>query len=70
MWRRVQEYIDERISRLKDNLYQKLNKRLNGLINQTSTKHNNNENASKSQSRLINLTNIKFTRGAILNVLM
>jgi len=44
-----------------DNLYQKLNKKLDASINQISTKHDNNKKASIFQSRLINLTNIKFT---------
>jgi len=33
MWQHVQEYIDEQISRLMDNLYQKHNKELDVLIN-------------------------------------
>jgi len=45
-WQQIQEYIDEQISRLVDSLYQKLNKKLDALTNQTSTKHNN-ENDSK-----------------------
>ena len=48
-----------------DNLYHKLNKKLDPLTNQTNTKRNNIENASKFQSRLINLTDTKFTRGQI-----
>ena len=64
MWQHIKEYIDEQISRLMESLYQKLNKKLDALTNQTSTRHNN-ENASKFQSRLINLTNIKFTREQI-----
>jgi len=48
-----------------DNLYQKLNKKLVALTNQTSTKHDNNKNASKFQSLLINLTNLKFTKEQI-----
>jgi len=38
MWQHIQEYIDAQISRLMDNLYQKLNKKLDALINQTRTK--------------------------------
>jgi len=48
-----------------DNLYQKLNKKLDALINQTRTKRDNNKNKSKLQSRLINLMNIKFTKEQI-----
>ena len=65
MCQHIQEYIDEQISRLMDNLYYKLNKKLDALTNQTSTQHNNNENASKFQSRPINRTNMKFTREQI-----
>ena len=43
MWQHTQ------ISRLMDNLYQKLNKKLPALTNQTSTKHDNSKNASKFQ---------------------
>ena len=48
-----------------DNLYQKLNIKLDALTNQTSAKLDNNKNSSKFQSRLINLTNIKFTKEQI-----
>jgi len=48
-----------------DNLHQKLNKKLAALTNQTGTKHDNNKNASKFQSQLITLTNIKFTKQQI-----
>jgi len=37
-----------------DILYQKLKKKLDALLNQTRTKHGNNKNTSKFQSRLIN----------------
>jgi len=65
MWQHTQECVDEQISRLMDNLYHKLNKKLDALKNQRNTKRNNIENASKFQSRLINLTNMKFTREQI-----
>ena len=65
MWQRIQEYIDEQISRLMDNIYQKLNKKLDTLTNQTDTKHDNNKNASKFQARIINLTNLRFTKEQI-----
>jgi hypothetical protein len=65
MWEHIQEYIYEQISRLMDNLYYKLNKNLEALKNETRIKHNNNESASKFQSQLINLTNMKFTREQI-----
>jgi hypothetical protein len=65
MWQHTQEYIDAQISRLMDNLYQKLNKKSDTLINQTRTKRDNNKNTSKFKSRLINLTKIKFTKEQI-----
>jgi len=61
MWQHIQEYIDEKINRLVDNIYLKLNKKLDALINQPNTRHNNG-NAPKFQPRLINLTNIKYTK--------
>ena len=71
MCQHIQEYIDEQIKRFMDNLYHKLNKKLDSLTNQISTKHDNIKNDSKLQSRQINLTNITFTKkGALLNVLM
>jgi hypothetical protein len=54
-------YIDEQINRLMDNIYHKLNKKLNALMNQSNTRQNNG-NAPTCQPRLINLTNIKFTK--------
>ena len=45
-----------------DNVYHKLNKKLDALINQPNTRHNNNENASKFQPPLINQTKVKFTK--------
>ena len=65
MWQHIQQFIDEQISRLMDNLYKKLNKKLDALTNQTSTKHDNNKNASKFQSWQINLTNTIFTKEQI-----
>jgi len=64
-WQHIQKCIDEQTSRPMDNLYHRLNKKLEALTNQTSNKHNNNENTSKFQSRLINLPNMKFTREQI-----
>ena len=55
------EYIDEQINRLMDNIYHKLNKKLDALLNQPNTRHNNG-NAPKFQPRLINLTNIKLKK--------
>jgi len=34
-------YIDEKINRLMDNIYWKLNKKINALINQPNTRHIN-----------------------------
>ena len=65
--RHIQEYTDEQINRLMDNIYHKLNKKLDALINQPNTRHNNG-NAPKFQPRLINLTNIKFTKEQVLTL--
>ena len=48
-----------------DNIYQRLNKKLDTLTNHTNTKHDNKKNASKFQARIINLTNIRFTKEQI-----
>ena len=61
MWQHIQEYTDEHINRLMDNIYHKLNKALNALINQPNTRYNNG-NAPKFQPRFINLINIKVTK--------
>jgi hypothetical protein len=45
-----------------DNLYQKLNKKLDTLAKQTQTLHNIEKNAFTFHSRVINLTNTKFTK--------
>jgi hypothetical protein len=45
-------------------LYQKLNKKLDGLTN-PNPKHSNTQKASRFQSRLINLTGIKLTKEQI-----
>jgi len=65
MWQHIQECIDEQVIRLMDILFQKLNNKLDAVRNQTFTKNDNKGNASKFQSRLINLTYIKFTREQI-----
>ena len=39
-----------------------LQQKVDTLTNHTNTKHDNNKNASKFQARIINLTNIKFTK--------
>ena len=49
-----------------DNIYQKLNKKLDTLTTQADTRHGNNTSTdtstSKFQTRIINLTNVKFTK--------
>jgi hypothetical protein len=58
----VQEYVDEQINRLMDNAYQKLNKQLDALTAQTNTGRDNSTNTNNFQTRIINLTNVKFTK--------
>jgi hypothetical protein len=65
MWQHIHNSIDTQINRLMDNLYQKLNKKLDTLTKQTQTKHNNEKNAFTFHSRLINLTNTEFTKEQI-----
>jgi DNA-binding ferritin-like protein len=60
-WLHIQCYIDQQIHEIMEGLYQKLDKKLDTLAKQIS-KHNSKQNTSKFQSKLINLTNIKFTK--------
>ena len=62
MWQHTQEYIDEQINRLVGNIYKKLNKKMDTLTTQADTRHGNNTSTSKFQTRIINLTNVKFTK--------
>jgi hypothetical protein len=57
----MQNYIDSRLNEKMDTLYQKLNKKLDRLSKQHQTTHHNNKNANTAP-RLINLTNVTFTR--------
>ena len=43
-----------------DNLYQKLNKKLDTLTKQTQPTHNNENNTHSFHSRIVNLTKIKL----------
>jgi hypothetical protein len=64
MWQHIQGCIDQKTHEIMEGLYQKLNRKLDTLTKQIS-KHNSKQNTSKFQSRLINLTNIKFTKEQI-----
>jgi len=48
-----------------DNLYQKLNRKLDTLIRHTHFTHNTEKNTHTFHSRLINLTNTKYTKEQI-----
>jgi len=61
VWQHIQDYIDGRLNEKMDTLYQKLNKKLDGLSKQHQATHHNNKNMNTTP-RLINLTNITFTR--------
>jgi hypothetical protein len=62
MWQHIQNSIDSQIDGLMDNLYQNLKKKLDTVTKQMQTIHNNEKNAFTFHSRLINLTNTKFTK--------
>ena len=62
MRQHTQEYIDEQINRLMDNIYQKLNKKLDTLTKQANTRQDNSTSTSKFQTRIINLTDVRFTK--------
>jgi len=61
VWRHIQDYIDHKLNGKMDTLYQKLNQKLDRLTKQNQTIHHNSKNTN-TQPRLINLTNIAFTR--------
>jgi len=61
VWQHIQDYIDHKLNGKMDTLYQKLNQKLDRLTKQNQTIHHNSKNTN-TQPRLINLTNIAFTR--------
>jgi hypothetical protein len=57
----MQEHIDQKLNGKMDTLYQKLNQKLDRLVNQNQTTHHRNRN-THAQPRAINLTKVKLTR--------
>jgi hypothetical protein len=64
MWQHIQYHIDQRINNIMENQYQKLNKKLDALSNQTH-KDKTKQKVNNFQPRVINLSNIHFTKEQI-----
>jgi hypothetical protein len=61
VWQYIQNSTDGKLNNKMDTLYQKLNQKLDILIKQSQTTHNRTGN-TRAPPRLINLTNITFTK--------
>jgi hypothetical protein len=64
MWQHIQNYIDQQINKIMENQYQKLNKNLDTLSNQTP-KDNTKQKINNFKTRIINLSDTRFTREQI-----
>ena len=62
LWQHIQNSIDSQINDFMDKTYLKLNKKLDSLTKQTNTMHNTERKEHTFHSRVINLTNVNFTR--------
>ena len=60
MWQHIQRIIDEQLHQQMANQYQKLNQKLDMLINSTNKQHT--QTTVKFQPRVINLSQVKFTK--------
>jgi len=69
MWQHIQNSSDSQVNGLIDKIYQKLDKKLDILTKQTKNMHNTDRSTHTFHSRLINVTNVKFTKEQI-NTLM
>jgi hypothetical protein len=65
MWQHIQNSINSQVNDLMDTLYHKLNKKIDTLIKHTQITHNTEKKTHTFHSRLVNLTNIKFTKEQI-----
>ena len=62
MWQHIYENIDSQLNKIMETQYTKLNKKLDMLLNQKTNQHNCNKQSTLNNSRIINLTNTKFTQ--------
>jgi hypothetical protein len=65
MRQHIQNSINSRLKDIMDTLYQKLIKKLDTPTKHTQVTHNTEKNTHTFHSRLVNLTNIKFTKEQI-----
>jgi len=63
IWQHIQQIIDEQLHQQMANQYQKLNQKLDILINSTNKQHT--QTTVKFQLRVINLSQVKFTKQQI-----
>ena len=63
MWQHIQHVTDEQLHKQMETQYQKLNRKLDGLMN--STNKQNTQKTVNFQPRIINLTQTKFTKEQI-----
>jgi hypothetical protein len=65
MWRYVQNNIESELSERMNKLYERLNRKLDSLTQNTKTANRHKENKNTENNRVINLTNITFTKEQI-----
>jgi hypothetical protein len=65
MWQYVQNNIDSKLSEDMNKLYERLNCKLDLLTQKTKNQNKHKENTQTENSRVINLTNITFTKEQI-----
>ena len=63
MWQHIQHVIDEQLHKQMENQYQKLNRKLDRLMN--STNKQNTQKTVNFQPRIVNLSQTKFTKQQI-----
>jgi hypothetical protein len=63
MWQHINEIIDQQLNKIMETQYAKLNKKkLDTLTNQKTNQHNNRKKFPQNNTRIVNLTKIKFTQ--------
>jgi hypothetical protein len=62
MWRHIQNSVNSQLDDIMDTLYQNRNKTLDTIIRHTQVTYNTEKNTHTFHSRLVNLTNTKFTK--------
>ena len=62
MWQYIQTSLDSQLDKMMVTVYRKLNKKLDTLQEPKSATHNKETKKHKSHSRLINQTEVKYSR--------